>query len=496
MPNIISAIQALEEELPYGEVLYPGDAAYNRALFIGNLLYKSGTPYAVVLPRCTADVQRIVQFCYHNKVRLTVKNGGHSFAGYCLNRDGIVLDLSAMRDVRINEESTLVRLQGGARWIDAYALLTGKDEANIVIGGQCPFVGVSGFVLGGGVSPFSRSYGLAIDNVVEMTMVTAKGELVTVSEHDTDPAKRDLFWALRGGGGGNFGVLVEYVSKVHKLRNPHGYIVAGNLTWPLPAREDDFKAMMKVWNEGDSWPDELTADMIVRYRDVDGQLLGQMTIIYNGDMDGCLKAVAPLMAFNPENEMVQMNWNDWVKIDASSFQVPGQVYHHHMSVILPMHGVTPEVTDLLVSVIQESHTIKGDPGHCSILWDQLGGAAAKPKKDDTAFFWRDGAYVVTFLAQWVDPSMTHTYLDFANKVKDAFLPFAVQQKAAYVNFIDRSVSNWQEAYFGTNYARLQRVKDQWDPRNFFYFDQSIEPSASKSRMRRFNDEVQQVSALL
>ncbi|KAF4620737.1 hypothetical protein D9613_001013 [Agrocybe pediades] len=471
MPSIVSAIETLDENLPYGEVLYPGEVSYERAVFIGNLLYRLTTPFAVILPRNIAEVQEIVKYCYDNKIRLTVKNGGHSYAGYCLNDEGIVLDMSAMREVHINDNSTLVKIQGGATWVDAYATLVGKDAANIIIGGQCPFVGVSGFTLGGGLSPFSRSYGLGVDNVVEMTMVTATGDLVTVTDHEMEQHKRDLFWALRGGGGGNFGILVDFTSKVHKLRNADGHIVAGNLTWKLPSQEQDFKDMMKTWNDAPQWPPELAADMITRF--VDGEMVGQMTILFNGTMEECLKEVAPLMKYNPVNEMKQMQWSDWVKID-EGFEVDSKVYHHHASVILPNNDVTPAVTDLIVSLVKESHTLPGDPGQCSILWDHIGQATTKVKSDDTAFFWRDGFYVMTILVQWLDPAQNQKYLDFADKCKNSFLPFAIQGKAAYLNYIDSTVQNWQDAYYGSNYARLQKIKDHWDPTNFFHFDQSIE----------------------
>lgn len=471
MPGVSGAITVLEEDLPYGEVLFQGEVAYERAVFIGNLLYRLITPYAVVLPRNVSDIQKIVKYCHDNKVRLTVKNGGHSYAGYCLNDEGIVLDMSAMNSVIINPEGTVVSIQGGATWDQAYAELVGNHAANILIGGQCPFVGVSGFTLGGGLSPFSRSYGLGVDNVIEMRMVTATGELVTLSAKDTDSKKKDLFWALRGGGGGNFGVLVDFTSKVYKLDDPNGHITAGELTWTFPQDEQDFKNMMNYWNTH-TWSDALTIDMIVRW--VDGQMLGQMTVIYNGGLTKCMDVVGPLLKFGkPDNGLKEMPWSGWVKSE-EGFEVDSKVFHHHASVIIAEGGITKEVTDLIVSFVKESHTIKNDPGQCSILWDHIGGATKKVAPSDTAFFWREGVYVMTVLAQWTDATMNQTYLDFVNKCKNAFLPHAIKGKAAYLNYIDSTVKNWQEAYYGDNYKRLQGVKDVWDPTNFFHFDQSVE----------------------
>jgi len=477
---VTSAITKLEEDLPYGEVLYQGELAYERAVFIGNLLYRLITPYAVVLPRNASEVQQIVKYCYDNKVRLTVKNGGHSYAGYCLNDEGIVLDMSVMNNVVINPEGTIVNIQGGATWDQAYATLVGNYAANIIIGGQCPFVGVSGFTLGGGLSPFSRSYGLGVDNVIEMRMVTATGELVTLSNKETDPKKKDLFWALRGGGGGNFGVLVDFTSKVYKLDDPKGLITAGELTWTFPQDEQNFKDMMNYWNTH-TWPDALTIDMIIGWND--GKMLGQMTVIYNGGLTKCMDVVGPLLKFGkPDNGLKEMPWSGWVKSE-EGFGVGSKAYHHHASVIIGEGGITKEVTDLIVSFIQESHTLKGDPGRCHILWDHIGGATKKVAPGDTAFVWRDGVYVMTVLGRWTDPAMNQAYLDLVNKYKNALLPHAIQGKAAYLNYIDSTVENWQEAYYGDNYKRLQGVKGVWDPTNFFHFDQSIELTGTTNQKK-------------
>ncbi|KAF9557295.1 FAD-binding domain-containing protein [Agrocybe pediades] len=373
-----------------GEVLYQGEVAYERAVFIGNLLYRLTTPYAVVLPRNVSEIQQIVKYCFTNKVRLTVKNGGgHSYAGYCLNDEGIVLDMSAMKEVQINDQGTIVSIQGEATWVDAYATLVGNNAANILIGGQCPSVGVSGFTLGGGLSPFSRSYGLGVDNVIQMRMVTATGDLVTVSSHDTDPKKQDLFWALRGGGGGNYGVLVDFTSTMHKLNNPTGLTTAEELTWTFPDEEQHFKDMMKYWNTH-TWQNALTIDIIVRW--VDGKMLGQMTVIYNGRYDECMKVVAPLLKFGKvDNGLKEMPWSGWVKSE-EGFEDDSKVYHHHASVIVAEGGINEKVTELIVSFVtgKESHTFAHDPGMCSILWDHIGGKTEDVSPTSTAFYWRKG----------------------------------------------------------------------------------------------------------
>ncbi|CAG8555270.1 26872_t:CDS:1 [Dentiscutata erythropus] len=475
----------LEEELPTASVLFPGSKAYEEANFIGNLLYRFKTPSAIVQAVTEEDVIATVLFAQKHGLKLTVKSGGHSYAGYCLNNGGIVLDISSMNKVSIDHKNMTVSIQGGAVWQDAYSLLKEKDQGLIIMGGQCPTVGASAFLLGAGLSPFSRSYGLGIDNLLEMTIITANGEKVTVTHEDVDPAKRDLFWAIRGGGGGNFGVTIGIKAKLHKLRDPNGIVVCGDLTWNLPDQEESFKAMMEVWNTT-TWPNELCADAIWRYND-SNQLLGQLTIIYNGTMDQCLNDLAPLLKFNPGNDLKAMHWTDWEVKDAS-FEVFSQVYYHHGSFIFAEGAITSEVTNIIVKLMEEAKMFEPNSvSGCHILWDHIGGATTKFKPEETAFPWRDGVYAATIKAQWVDPAMHKKMFEFVDRAKALLLPHAIQGKAAYINYIDSTVENWQEAYYADNYPRLQKVKTHWDPTNFFQFEQSIEPVGHRKSHHRQPD---------
>ncbi|CCO35510.1 putative FAD-linked oxidoreductase yvdP [Rhizoctonia solani AG-1 IB] len=467
-------LTSLEQDLPFGAMIYPGTLAYERGAFIGNLLYRLKTPASIVQPREIKDVVTIVNFCRTNKMPLTVKNGGHSYAGYCLNKGGIVMDMGAMIHVHINDNSTVATIQGGATWNHVYDKLLGKDKANIIIGGQCPKVGVSGFTLGGGLSPFSRSYGLGIDNVVEMTVVTADGEVVTVNDQETHPERQDLFWALRGGGGGNFGVLVEFKSKVHKLRRPDGKVVCGQLTWYLDKSLHRFGMMMDVFSKLDC-PNELTIDAIWRVDKKHGRV-GQMTVIYNGGRKECDEALEPLLQFNPDgNDLKEMDWSLWVDIE-NGFDVKSKVFHHHASFVFDKNALNHWLVDLINKLTQEAYTrfyLTGK-GDSHFLWDHIGGRASEYKSTDTPFPWRDGVYVSTMKVKWNNEKDTSEMMDFILKCKRWLQPFTIQKKAAYLNYIDSTVDDWQHAYYGDNYPRLQEVKQKWDPNDFFRFDRSIE----------------------
>ncbi|KAK2006014.1 FAD-binding domain-containing protein [Colletotrichum eremochloae] len=473
----------MRQTLTPEQVLEPGSAEYEKAVFIGNLNYRFTTPAAVIRAKSTNDVVSTVDFARVNGIRLTVKNGGHSYMGYCLNRGGIVLDLSLMNTCHIDYDKMLIHMDGGLVWKDVYYKYL-KDKRNIVIGGQCPTVGVSGFTLGAGLSPFSRSYGLGCDNLLEMTIVTWNGQVVTVSREDKDAEKQELFWALAGGGGGNFGVTVGLKSRMHKLRDQEGKVTCGQLKWRLPQDKDSFEKMMNVFNTT-KWPSELTIDALWTH-DKNKQLIGGMTVIYNGGLKKAQEVLEPLLEFKPfKNDVKEMAWTDWVH-QSEGWDPKSKVYHHHASFIFAEGAITPEVTAKISNLVEEATRVVGitdnnevnDP-KCHILWDHIGAETEQIASYETPFPWRKGHYVSTLKVQWTDETKRKDIMEFVCKCKAELLPYAIDKKAAYINYIDATVADWQEAYYGQNYRRLQKVKTRWDPKNFFWNWQSIEPLESE-----------------
>ncbi len=298
----------LQSQLPKGEVLFPGSKEYEKAVFIGNLQFRSKRPGCVVMAESGNDVQITVNFARKYHFKLNIKNGGHSYAGFCLNQDGIVLDLTRMNKVTIHRNRT-VTIEGGAIWDHVYKKLKNDHIQNIIIGGQCPTVGVSGFTLGGGLSPFSRSYGLAIDGLLKMELVTADGKLVTVTNKEKERSKKDLFWSLCGGGGGNFGVTTKMTCKIFRLRKPE--VVCGELTWKIPEQQAEFATAMNILNTMQV-PDELTIDALWSF-DPKGKPQAQLTVIYNGTLAECTRDLAAILACRPDNQLRAMHWTEWEK---------------------------------------------------------------------------------------------------------------------------------------------------------------------------------------
>ncbi|RBR14457.1 uncharacterized protein FIESC28_07693 [Fusarium coffeatum] len=472
--NWSTLTQALSED----QVLVPGTEAYSKAIFVGNLNYRNINPAVVVKARSVQDVQSAVCFANQNSVKLTVKVGGHGFMAYSLNEGGMVLDMSAMNGCQINNDARTITTEGGLLSSDVHDKL--QDNRDVAITGLCGSVGFSGFTLGGGISPLSRSYGLGCDSVLEMTVVTAEGDVVTVSKDDRDEKKRDLFWALCGGGGGNFGVTVSMTSKMHKLRDEAGKIVSGELIWNLPQQQQAFDEAMKVLNSGNC-PAELTANGVWSHGK-NKQFTAGLKIIYNGNMDEAQEALKSILAHEPvENTLEEMNWTDVSESD-EGWAADSEVYLHVASFILPEGAITPELTSTVNGLMSEAATAVGitdedkrNSPKCSFKWLHIGAQTSEIPSTDTAFYWRDGHYVASMKVQWTDVSKRESILNFIAKCQDQLLPFAIEKKAAYVNYIDGAVSNWEQAYYGENYARLQKVKTEWDSKNFFSNDQSIKP---------------------
>ena len=187
-----------------GTLIMPNNPSYATARLGWNTIYDDVAPQAILKPSNVTDVQKALAFCRDTGIRPTPRSGGHSFQGFSTST-GLIIDMSAMNTVTMNRQRTRVRIGAGAVLIDIYAKLFQQGKMAIP-GGTCPLVGISGLTQGGGVGPFSREYGLTLDRLVGAHIVTADGQHRYVNASED----RDIFWAIRGGGGGNFGVITAF----------------------------------------------------------------------------------------------------------------------------------------------------------------------------------------------------------------------------------------------------------------------------------------------
>ena len=216
-----------------GHVFTRGSPGFSAVSKVYNERFDGVVPQAVARPINAADVAAAVQWCVAKGVPLRARSGGHSYAGYSTLPGGVVLDLSNMRSISVNRRARTATVGAGAQLIDVYAGLAAQGAT--IPAGSCPSVGVSGVTLGGGMGLAARAFGMTLDNVVGLKVVTADGRIRTVNKQSNP----DLFWALRGGGGGNFGVVTQFTFNVHPLPSSAAYF---NVTWPWSSASDAIEA--------------------------------------------------------------------------------------------------------------------------------------------------------------------------------------------------------------------------------------------------------------
>ncbi|KAE8153268.1 hypothetical protein BDV25DRAFT_137022 [Aspergillus avenaceus] len=491
-------------------VYKPGETEYERSVATANLLYRFSRPDCVVQPQSPMQVQEVVKAIKRIKtvkIPLTIKNGGHSYAGFSTARNGILLDLVQMNHTILDMNLKTITLGGGALWGHAYKeLVNGRHDKWVINGGRCPTVGVSGFTLGGGLGPFTRSFGMGCDCLKEATIVTAEGDLVTVDdEHQVDSNKGKLFWALRGGGGGNFGILVEMKLKVQELQDPFGNVVAGRFTWS-PLQENKFLDTM-VQFYGAPWSDCMTIDSswICDLEDKSDIPRVRFLIYYNGSKKqydteieshleespiiGPLKQRAleePSTRFFHETLVEQ-----WSEETLRSFPT-SKLYSIYTSFVFDFEKRKEDEDseeakksrqEKIGSVTQAIHTamkrfrgeFSGERGLLQVTWIHSGGKAKETKPSDTAFFWRGCDYHVYIMIQWKDKWLEKDMRATLEDIKKDLRRFSMREKGAFVNFPDGALpkNDYGEAYFGDNYAGLQNIKKTWDPNKFFNWAQGV-----------------------
>lgn len=415
------------------------------------------------------SVREIVKFCQKRDLRLTPKAGGHSAAGYCLNTGGVVLDLRRFNKTRLDPGTRILTLGAGCRWRHVYDYLETGESGLIPVGGGCPGVGVSGFLLGGGYSFLSRSYGLGCDNMKSVTIVDKDGQVHKATKDAKEKRVRDLFWASCGGGGGNFGVAVEFELEVK--RPPFETMLVGEVVFPF-YRIDD---ILPVYNK---WVETLPKEMAVYGRIAnipDPRNAGEriltllFTTVYNGPFSEGIKVLDPLLKLVPIRvEFQNMTIHEWEDYIGSRTSIAGRSAYIR-SLVLPAGSMTDKV----------AYTLKKYMSFCPspetfIVWTHGGGAIGKVGHGATAFPHRDALFIQEIKAIWDfnKPEETSRNVEWAYKFFEELAEVS-EATGAYVNYIDPLLTDWQTKYHGSHYARLLRIKQEWDPGNFFGFQQGI-----------------------
>jgi hypothetical protein len=478
------AIQAFRSQQI--SVLVPGQAEYRHAIATSNLLYRFSRPDCVVEPETPSHVQTIIKEAVARSIKVTIKCNGHSYAGHSTAFSGISLDLRKMNGAKLDMNSRMVTMDSGCQWGAVYEkLVIGRHDGYIINGGRCPTVGVSGFTLGAGLGPFTRSFGMGADTLAEATLVTADGSLITVGESDPPTSdKGRLFWALRGAGGGNFGVVVQMKLHVQKLRNLQGTVVAGKYLWCPPSGfTDDVVATMNTFYRT-PWPKELTIDTnwICDLRLPAPQGI-RFLVYFDGnkvEYDRLINThiINPELQTQLKRRVLQEKSTRFLYETLNSlwFEEIERAYPKNASFELYSSFVFTKSSDFakITAIIYERMTyfrkkFNGEQVNFQVTWIHSGGKASEFQSTDTAFYWREALFNAYVTIEWIDKWMELDMRLFLANVKKELRPLSLNGKAAFMNFADRDFPTklHEERYYGDNKTRLREVKDKWDPNNFF-----------------------------
>jgi FAD/FMN-containing dehydrogenase len=433
-----------------GPVIAPGDSGYDPARITFNGMIDR-RPELIVRPLDVDDVVAAVTYAREAHLPIAVRGGGHSVAGHCIGDGGLVVDLRLMRHVAVDADARRATCGGGALWddLDPECQRTGLATP----GGTFGDTGVGGLTLGGGIGHLIGLHGLTLDNLLAVTVVTADASVVRASEDEN----ADLFWALRGGGG-NFGVVVDFSFRLH----PVGQLLGGLLVYAL----EDAATVLRAWRELMAGaPDNLTCFPIITRSEFTGVEGLVVSVAYFGDIDDGHAAIQSLTD-GPAPVMDGLRPMYYAELQEIFGRMPFGLRNYWSGRFL--RELPDELIELSVAATRR------DGVYGTILLEPLFGAAARVPLEATAFAGRGASYNATFLSSWVDPNQDDDRIALARDYSAALTRWAYG--GGYINYASESVGDGLETEFGAErLARLREVKRQYDPDNRFRFNHNISP---------------------
>jgi FAD/FMN-containing dehydrogenase len=458
-------------------LLRPADRGYLAAAQLYSTRFDGVRPIAIARCASADDVKRCLEFVRTTGTPVAARSGGHSYAGYSTT-SGLVIDVGPIKQVERGAGASTARVGGGATLIDVYSGLAAVNQG--VPGGSCPSVGITGSTLGGGIGVVGRKYGLSCDALTAVELVTADGTFIRCSEN----SEPDLFWAHRGGGGGNFGIVTALEFRTHPTRSLTRFL----LRWDW----SHANAVVAAWQQWmPTTPNELWSNL---HLDGAGSASDQAHIYVSGVYVGPPDLLQPYLdqlqaaakapmttRFVKEDSYLRTMF---VEAGCASLSddacheptaVPGGKLGRETNaarsdfVGQPLSGTG---IDVLLNAIEGRRSL-GLPGG-SVLFDAYGGAINAVAPADTAFVNRDTIGCLQYVAPWpagAPAATVQANQSWLDALYSAMRPHV--SGFAYLNYIDPNLSAWQHAYYGANLDRLVSVKAAADPADLFAFKQGV-----------------------
>jgi len=434
-------------------------------------------PLMVVYCSNTADVVSAIQFCKSQGVKVCSRAGGHSTAGYSVLNDRVVVDVSRIKGIAIDGSRTRAEVGAGVTWGEFNAELNAFGRHTP--GGSCSGVGVTGFTMGGGYGYTAMRFGMACDNLVAVRLVTAEGQIVDATEAEHP----ELLWAHRGGTGGNFGIVTQLTYRLHELQKVWPLAV----NWPI---EDAANALH-------TWQERMTKTLADRHlgllgflatsqvqdRGADGEIITRnvpyfcVRGMYSGeDAQAGARALAPLLEVGCPSYPSGPLWQERIDysdanahlLDNVEGVIPDTIKETKRCAYV-RRALTLEDYQQLVDYYKTSPNL-----YNIVSMEPYGGAINEVAADATAFCHRDAHFDIFVDSFWQEDGERDEAFAWLAQYFEGDQTRHLWSERYYQNYPNSAYHNWQSGYFGDNYTRLQQVKKQWDPTNFFTFEQGIE----------------------
>ena len=455
-----ATVQELRESI-LGEVITPADPRYDETRAVWNAMIDR-RPALIIRCAGVADVIAAVQFARSQELEIAVRGGGHSLPGFSTSDGGIVIDLSAMKGIRVDPDAERVVAQGGVTWRE----LDHETQAFglALTGGLISSTGIAGFTLGGGIGWLMRKYGLTCDNLEAADLVTADGRLVRASEHENP----ELYWGLRGGGG-NFGIVTSFEFRLHRVGPT---VLAGPIFFPGEQATQILRGYREYTAD---LPDEMTTLVNLTTAppapflpaDVHGKKVVAVVGVYAGPPDEGRRIAEPLRHLGtPITDLLgPMPYTVMQSLLDGLFSAGARNYFKAGY----LAGLSDEAIDTLVRFHGPSTSPSSE-----IHIQHLGGAVARVPDGATAFGGRGAPYLMNVVARWTDPGTDDAQIAWARDLYAAAEPFTTG--GTYVNFLSEGDDRVAAAYGPDKLERLARLKEVWDPTNAFRLNQNVKPA--------------------
>ncbi|MEB8345427.1 FAD-binding oxidoreductase [Flavobacteriaceae bacterium KMM 6898] len=440
-----------------GKIVIPSDKNYNESRKIYNAMIDK---YPAMIVKCVdvADVIYSVNFARENDLLLAIRGGGHNGGGLGLCNDGLVIDLAGLKSIRVDTNDNTVRVGGGNLWGEV-------DHATHPFGLAIPAgiistTGVGGLTLGGGVGYLSRKFGLTIDNLLEADMVLADGSFVTVNAKE----HKDLFWAIRGGGG-NFGIVTSFKFQAHEVKT----VIGGPTLWPIEKTEEIMAWYDEFIRDAPEDLNGFIATMVIPGPPFPEALHNKhfcgIVWCYTGNSNKFDEVFKPVLAKNPIFQHVGEMPYPAIQTLFDGMMPPGLQWYWRADFF---NTLGPEVR---AGHLEYGTKIPTPLSQMHLY--PISGAASRVGKEDTPWAYRDAKYAGVIVGVDPDPKNADKITSWCKEYYEALHPYA--SGGAYSNFMMDEGQDRIKASYKHNYDRLVKIKGKYDPSNLFKVNQNIRP---------------------